>query len=105
MKQIAKITFCFVVLLGIQVFISTWISNSDKDNRVFTEVRHPGVILEDCWNNVFADDNEVEIKNPIKVLLIGDQTTINLALDIFSRPVKPSLLSPLFVDRPPPAAC
>ncbi len=105
MKKIVEITFCLIVLLGILVFLETWFLNSYKDHQGSTEIRCSGMIQEDCWNSGFADDNEVELKSHFRLIVMGEQPTINFSADIFSRPKQPFLLNPLFSDRPPPAFC
>ncbi len=105
MKQITEITFCFIVLLGIQLLLNNGVSNSHKDNQVFAEIGYSGIILEDFWNNEFADDNDVEFESPSGLKVNGRNLISSFVADIFSRPKQPSLLSPLFVDRPPPDLC
>jgi len=105
MKKIAEITFCFIVLLVIEASLNTLLSISNKDSQVFNEIRCSGIIQDDYWNNEFADDNEVEIISQLRLRIIGEQPTINLSVDVFSRPKQPCFLNPLFSDRPPPSVC
>ncbi len=105
MKRIAEITFCFIVLIGIEVSLSTLLSISNNDSQVFTEIRCSGIIQKDYWNSGFADDNEVEIKCQCSLIVIGEKPIINYTADILSRPKQPCFLNPLFSDRPPPYVC
>lgn len=105
MKRIAEITFCFIVLPGMQVLLHNQAPGQNRNNQLFTEITCSGIILQDNLNSLFADDNEMEMKSQSRLVVTGEQPAINCTQDIFSSPKQHCFLNPLFSDRPPPSIC
>ena len=105
MKRAADILSGFVLFMVIQFFLNALFSAPYDTHRDFIEIGCARNIPGQLWIDNPRDDNPVEIKDQIEPESIGEPPGNSSLRTIITRPVRQSLLNPLFVDRPPPSLC